>query len=143
MSFSLAAIGLPYIPGRNDLGPFAPECWLIVTLGMCLMASTTNLLMIVMVVELASLPSYVLAGFRKTHRLGAEASLKYVLFGAACSALMIYGLTFLYGLYGTLELRTIAQQMNAGGIHAQPAVLTIALFGLIAGVRFKIPAVPR
>jgi NADH-quinone oxidoreductase subunit N len=243
MRFSLAAIGLPYIPGWNDLGPFAPECWLIVTLvglllapffarrrnlasfmvalagltvalvsllwvgipagdtgnglplrgilisdsfsmlwkallivftigvlflwrsttaidmkegdgpefftlligatlGMCLMASTTNLLMIVMVVELASLPSYVLAGFRKTHRLGAEASLKYVLFGAACSALMIYGLTFLYGLYGTLELRTIAQQMNAGGVPAQPALLTIALFGLVAGVGFKIAAVP-
>src|SRR5690606_15771183 len=53
------------------------------TLGMSLMAGTTNLLMLFMVVELASLPSYVLAGFRKTHRLAAEASLKYVVFGAA------------------------------------------------------------
>ena len=46
------------------------------TLGMCLMASTTNLLLIVMAVELASFPSYMLSGFRKTHRRGAEASLK-------------------------------------------------------------------
>jgi NADH:ubiquinone oxidoreductase subunit 2 (subunit N) len=53
---------------------------------------------------LASFPSYVLAGFRKTHRPGAEASLKYVLFGAAATAIMAYGLTFLYGLYGTLDL---------------------------------------
>ena len=112
------------------------------TLGMSLMASTTNLLMIVMAVELASLPSYVLAGFRKTHRLGAEASLKYVLFGAACSALMIYGLTFLYGLYGTLDLATIARQVQQGGAPAHPALLTIAFVGLLVGVGFKIAAVP-
>src|SRR3954470_22608810 len=112
------------------------------TLGMSLMASTINLLMIVMAVELASLPSYVLAGFRKTHRLGAEASLKYVLFGAACSALMIYGLTFLYGLYGTLDLAAIARQVQQGGAPAHPALLTIAFFGLLAGVGFKIAAVP-
>jgi NADH-quinone oxidoreductase subunit N len=112
------------------------------TLGMCLMGSTTNLLMIFMAVELASLPSYVLAGFRKTHRLGAEASLKYVLFGAASSAVMVYGLTFLYGLYGTLEVREIARQLAAGGGVSSPALLTIALFGLVVGVGFKVAAVP-
>ena len=53
------------------------------TLGMCFMASTSNRLMLILSMELTSLPSYVLAGFRKTIRLGAEASLKYVLFGAA------------------------------------------------------------
>src|SRR5690606_24312134 len=58
------------------------------TLGLSLMAQTTNLLMLFMVVELASLPSYIMAGFRKTHRPAAEASLKYVLFGAATSAIM-------------------------------------------------------
>ena len=49
-----------------------------------------------------------LAGFRKTHRIGAEASLKYVLFGAATSAVMVYGLSMLYGLYGTLQVEQIA-----------------------------------
>jgi NADH-quinone oxidoreductase subunit N len=113
------------------------------TLGMCLMASTTNLLLVVMSVELASLPSYMLAGFRKTHRRGAEASLKYVLFGAACSAIMIYALTFLYGLYGTLDLRAIAQSLHtAAPAAAHPALLAIALGGLIVGVGFKIAAVP-
>ncbi len=62
------------------------------TLGMSLMASASNLLMLFMAVEMASLPSYVLAGFRKTNRIGAEASLKYVLFGAATSAVMVYGM---------------------------------------------------
>ncbi len=74
------------------------------TLGMCLMGSTTNLLMIVIAVEMASLPSYVLAGFRKTDRLGSKASLKYVVFGAATSSIMVYGLSMLYGLYGTLQI---------------------------------------
>ena len=84
------------------------------TLGMALMASTSNLLMLFMAVEMASLPSYVLAGFRKTHRIGAEASLKYVLFGAATSAIMVYGLSMLYGLYGTLQLDADRRRRGAG-----------------------------
>jgi len=110
------------------------------TLGMSLMASTSNLLMLFMAVELASLPSYVLAGFRKTHRIGAEASLKYVLFGAATSAIMVYGLSMLYGLYGTLKVEELARHMTLapGG----SALLAVAIFGLIVGIGFKISAVP-
>ena len=94
------------------------------TLGMSLMASTSNLLMLFMAVEMASLPSYVLAGFRKTHRIGAEASLKYVLFGAATSAVMVYGLSMLYGLYGTLQVDADRPRdgddrtLGAGGVGA-------------------------
>jgi NADH-quinone oxidoreductase subunit N len=118
------------------------------TLGMSLMASTSNLLMLFMAVELASLPSYVLAGFRKTHRIGAEASLKYVLFGAATSAIMVYGLSMLYGLYGTLKVEELAAAMtqSAGGPSAAlgtgSALLAVAIFGLIVGIGFKISAVP-
>ncbi len=110
------------------------------TLGMSLMASTSNLLMLFMAVELASLPSYVLAGFRKTNRIGAEASLKYVLFGAATSAIMVYGLSILYGLYGTLQIEQLATAM----IHSTSgsALLVIGIFGLIVGIGFKVSAVP-
>jgi len=108
------------------------------TLGMCLMGSTGNLLMIFMVVEMASLPSYVLAGFRKTSVAGSEASLKYVLFGAATAAVMVYGLSFLYGLYGTLQLEQIAPHLaERGGIP-----LAVGLAGIIVGLGFKISAVP-
>ena len=124
-------------------GPEFFTLLLCATMGMCLMASTSNLLMLVIAVETASLPSYVLAGFRKTRRLGAEASLKYVLFGAATSAIMIYGLSMLYGAYGTLQLD------GASGINAQisrdggPApVLILALAGVIAGLGFKLSIVP-
>jgi NADH-quinone oxidoreductase subunit N len=124
----------------------APEYFtllLTATLGMCLMSSTANLLMLVIVVETASLPSYVLAGFRKTHRLGAEASLKYVLFGAASSALMIYGLSLLYGMFGTLQID------GTFGIAAQIATTTqplplliFAAASVIVGLGFKISVVP-
>ena len=110
------------------------------TLGMSLMASTSNLLMIFMCVELASLPSYVLAGFRKTDRIGAEASLKYVLFGAATSAVMVYGISMLYGLYGTLQVEELAARMTA--TPAGGALFAVAIFGLIVGIGFKISAVP-
>ncbi|MCC6424092.1 MAG: NADH-quinone oxidoreductase subunit N [Phycisphaerales bacterium] len=112
------------------------------TLGMSLMASTSNVLMLIIAVEMASLPSYVLAGFRKTHRVGAEASLKYVLFGAATSSIMAYGLSMLYGLYGTLQIDGtggLAQQIAAGG---GSALLWVAMLALIVGLGFKISAVP-
>src|SRR5688572_5265899 len=111
------------------------------TLGMCLMASTNNLLMLFMAIEMASLPSYVMAGFRKTHRLGAEASLKYVLFGAATSAIMAFGLSILYGLYGTLDVVRIAQSIVSQQ-NPSPALLTISLCTLVVGVGFKVSAVP-
>lgn len=110
------------------------------TLGMSLMASTGNLLMLFMAVELASLPSYVLAGFRKTNRLGAEASLKYVLFGAACSSVMAYGLSLLYGMYGTLQIGAIASAMLAQGTVSP--LVAIALLTMLIGIGFKIAAVP-
>ena len=93
--------------GPNARKGDAPEFFTLLlgaTLGMSLMGSASNLLMLFMSVELASLPSYALAGFRKTNRAGAEAALKYVLFGAASSAVMAYGFSILYGLYGTFRL---------------------------------------
>lgn len=121
------------------------------TLGMSLMGSAANLLMLFMAVELASLPSYVLAGFRKAHRLGAEASLKYVLFGAAASAVMVYGLSLLYGLYGTLQLYSTADapglaeliaRGGGGGAGSHSPLMVVAVFGLVVGLGFKIAAVP-
>jgi NADH-quinone oxidoreductase subunit N len=109
-------------------------------LGMSLMASTSNLLMIFLTLELASLPSYVLAGFRKTSRLGAEASLKYVLFGSACSAIMIFGLSYLYGLTGSLQFSHIATQIALGGANA--VIVAVGLICVLVGIGFKIALVP-
>ena len=105
------------------------------TLGMCFVASTSNWLMFAISMELTSLPSYVLAGFRKTNRLGAEASLKYVLFGAACNALMIYGISMLYGITGSLQFGNLATAIPS-------PLLAIGLLGVLIGLGFKIAAVP-
>src|SRR3989440_8470577 len=90
------------------------------TLGMSLMSSTANLLMLFMAVEMASLPSYVLAGFRKTDRIGSEASLKYVLFGAGTSAGMGYRLSMLFGVCGTLPIEELGRPMS--GAQSSPLV---------------------
>lgn len=108
-------------------------------LGMCLMASATNLLMVFLAIEAASFPSYALAGFNKQTRRSSEASLKYVLIGAAASALMLYGLSMLYGYYGTLDLAPIAQRLAAEGMSAG---LLMGVFGLLIGIGFKLSAVP-
>jgi NADH-quinone oxidoreductase subunit N len=124
---------------REGDGPEFYALLLSATLGMSLMGSANNLLMVFMAVELASLPSYVLAGFRKTDRGGSEASLKYVLFGAASSAMMVYGLSMLYGLFGTLDIEPIARQIGQTGATI-PLILGLA--GLLIGLGFKISAVP-
>ncbi len=128
--------------GRTLREGDAPEFFTLLlgsTLGMCLMVSTTHLLMIFMAVAIASMPSYLLSGFRKGSRLAAEASLKYVLFGAVTGAMMIYGMSFLYGLYGTLQLGDLTGKAPLAGASA---ALSLAMIGLLIGLGFKISAVP-
>ncbi len=105
------------------------------TLGLSLMGATNNLLMMLLALALASLPSYALAGVRTGSRRAAEAALKYVLFGAVVGAVMAYGLSFLYGLTGSLQLQVLAR-------HPGSVVLSVGLVGLCAGGLFKASAVP-
>ncbi|MEX2216725.1 MAG: NADH-quinone oxidoreductase subunit N [Phycisphaeraceae bacterium] len=109
------------------------------TFGMALMASANNLLMIVIAIEAASLPSFALAGYRKHTRRGTEASLKYVIFGAASSAIMIYGMSLIYGTTGTLSLPGVAHAAATGGMTP---LLAIGLIAMFAGLAFKLSAVP-
>ncbi|MCH7813069.1 MAG: NADH-quinone oxidoreductase subunit N [Planctomycetes bacterium] len=112
-------------------------------LGMILMVSTLNLLMIVIAIEMASLPSYAIVGFNKRDRLGAEVSLKYAIFGAICAALMLYGASLLFGMYHTLAAPRIAtgvvNDLLAG--H-NTATIYLALLCFFCGIGFKISAVP-
>ena len=105
------------------------------TLGLSLMGSTDHLVTIVLAIATASLPSYLLAASRKASPLGAEAAIKYVLFGAVTGAVMIYGVTFWYGATGSLR---VSAAVPAG------AAVAIAAAGIAAlvGIGFKIAAVP-
>lgn len=112
---------------------------LAVLLGAHLLVMSTNMVMIFLSVELISISSYVLAGYTFQQR-GAEGSLKYFLFGAAASAIMLYGFSLLYGLTGTAD---VAAPAFADHIlrHQTPLLLTAGLLAM-SGFLFKMAAIP-
>jgi len=116
---------------------------LLSTLGMMLMAATTNLIAIYIALELTSLSLYALVGFLKDGK-STESSLKYLLLGAIASAVLLYGMALIFGFTGQTQLGEIArviQNMPAQTLLASPA-LTLGIVLLIAGFGFKIAAVP-
>jgi NADH-quinone oxidoreductase subunit N len=121
------------------------------TLGMCLMASSNHLMMLFMSIEMASVPSYVLAGIVKGRQRSSEASLKYAIFGAGTAGVMLYGISLIAGVLGTVHLPTIATQLTALDIpnllttpEGRLTVMVLVLGGLMLGVglAFKLSAVP-
>lgn len=111
-----------------------------VQLGMNLLASANNLLMIWLALELVSIPSYLLSGFLKKDKLSAEASLKFVIYGSVSTAVMLFGLSYLYGITGSYELNEIRTSLAAAQIN--PTILLIILALIFAGIGYKIAAVP-
>ncbi|HET6204257.1 MAG TPA: NADH-quinone oxidoreductase subunit N [Planctomycetota bacterium] len=121
--------------------------------GAFFLVSTTNLLLLVLSLETLGLASYVLAGFAKGDRRSAEAALKYLVFGAAATGVMLFGLSILFGLTGTLEAREMAGILAgkaadpATGIAldrfraAGPAVAIAVVLALV-GFGYKVSAVP-
>lgn len=118
------------------------------TLGMCLMSSANHLMMVFLAVEMASVPSYVLAGLLKGRRRGSEAALKYSIYGAGAAGVMLYGISLIAGLLNTAHLPTIAVRLAAmlPELQRQPSseLMVLALGGLMLGVglAFKLSAVP-
>ena len=117
---------------------------LCLTLGLSLLAAAQNLLMIYLSLEMVSLPSYVLAGFRRGDKRSSEAALKYVIYGGAASGVMLYGFSLLYGLSGTLDLAGLGRyvaSLASAGWGSQPAVVAACLFSL-TGFAYKGAGVP-
>jgi NADH-quinone oxidoreductase subunit N len=127
------------IPDREDSADFY-VLLLGATVGMMLMASAYHLMMIFIGVEMASLPSYALAGFLKGRRQSSEASLKYVVYGGGAAGIMLYGISLIAGKFGTGYLPDVAAGFLALD-RPDPMVLLGALFILI-GLGFKLAAVP-
>ncbi len=110
------------------------------TLGMFLMAGATNLLMMVLAMELTSYSSYILAGYTKEASDSSEASLKYIIYGAVSSGVMLYGVSILFGLSGAMNYSGInrALTLSAPNYYA----LLIATIFIVVGFGYKISAVP-
>jgi NADH-quinone oxidoreductase subunit N len=133
------------VPNRDDASDFYVLI-LGATLGMCLMVSANHVLMIFLGIEMASVPSYVLAGFQRQRRKGSEAALKFAIFGAATAGVMLYGLSLLVGALGSAHLPTMANHLGEV-LHSGAAtdhVVILVLGGLMVsvGLAFKLSAVP-
>jgi len=116
---------------------------LLSTLGMMLMAATTELISLYIALELTSISLYVLVGFLKDAK-SSEASLKYLLLGAVASAILLYGMALVFGFTGKTQLGEIAQviqTMSSQTLLASPALI-LGIVLLIAGFGFKIAAIP-
>ena len=111
---------------------------LISTLGMMLMAATTELISLYIALELTSISLYVLVGFLKDAK-SSEASLKYLLLGAVASAILLYGMALVFGFTGKTQLGEIAQVIQT--TSTSPALI-LGIVLLIAGFGFKIAAIP-
>jgi len=113
------------------------------TLGMMLMASAYHLLMVYIAVEMASLPSYALAGFLKGRRRSSEAALKYVVYGGGASGIMLYGISLVAGRFGTGYLPDVATGVAAVlGASGVDVPLALGLVFMLIGLAFKLSAVP-
>jgi NADH-quinone oxidoreductase subunit N len=110
------------------------------TLGMFLMASASDLLMMYVSLELVSFSSYVMTGYLKGQVRSTEAALKYIIYGAVSSGLMIYGMSILYGLTGSTNIYAIHQFLTT---HPTDNI-TLVLSGILimGGFGYKIGAVP-
>jgi NADH-quinone oxidoreductase subunit N len=109
-------------------------------LGMSVMASARDLVTIFVALELLSIPAYLLAAWRKRDLKGNEAGLKYYLMGVFASAILLYGMSLLYGLTGSTLLTDIAATVGEGG--SSVPVITLAILFVVVGFGFKISAVP-
>jgi NADH-quinone oxidoreductase subunit N len=133
------------IPDRDA----APDVYSLVlggTLGMCIMVSANQLLMVFLGVEMASVPSYALAGILKGRRNSSEAALKYAVYGAGTAGIMLYGISLLAGVLGSIHMPTMAGRL--ADVLADPNMrdthMVLALGGLmiLVGIAFKLSAVP-
>ena len=110
------------------------------TLGMFLMSGAANLLMMILALELTGLSSYILAGYTKEAPDSSEASLKYIIYGAMSTGLMLYGVSIIFGLTGATDLEGINRALTSGSVN--PVALLVATVLIIAGFGYKISAVP-
>ncbi|MBP7690387.1 MAG: NADH-quinone oxidoreductase subunit N [Anaerolineales bacterium] len=107
-------------------------------LGMGLMAASADLIMLYLAIELTSIGLYALAGFLRENDKSSEAGLKYFLFGAFTSSIMLYGFSLLYGFTGQTNLYTLAVALIGAPLEA----MVLALLLVLVGFGFKVSAVP-
>ncbi len=138
-SAAALAYGFDYLKERNSYKGEVPVLVLFATLGMMLLASSNNLVMVYVGLEMLALCSYALVALERDNPLATEAGMKYFVLGALASGMLLYGMSLVYGATGTLDLPAI-RAAAAGGENAQ--LLLAGMVFMIAGVAFKLGAAP-
>ena len=130
-----------YMRGKPHAGEFYAFL-LFATAAVCLAAGATNLIMIYLALEFLSLTSAVLVCYKLDDPKSTEAALKYFLFGVVASAVLLYGMSLIYGATGTVDLKEIAKAVGSPATNAMRYLIYPGLVLLLAGFGFKIAAVP-
>ena len=112
---------------------------LLGTVGMALMSSAIELVLIFIALEISSISSYVLAGFRRREASSAESSLKYFLLGSFATAFFLYGVALMFGATGSTNIDQISKTLQAGPI---PLLAYVAVGFMFVGLGFKVAAAP-
>jgi NADH-quinone oxidoreductase subunit N len=136
-AISFLAAGALEHPAMERRSPEYHFAMLASLVGMMALASARDLILMFVAFELMSIPLYVLTGFLKQDRVAGEAALKFFLIGSVSSALVLYGLSFVYGVTGTTDIAALGPALREG--HP---LMALGLGLVLAGVGFKIAAVP-
>ncbi len=133
-------ISIEYMKDEENTGEYY-VLMLFAMLGMMLMASANNFIIMYLGLELMALSVYVLVGYQRDVLRSNEAALKYFILGALSSCMLLYGVTFLYGITGSFEFAAMGEGLKAVGSDAHSASL-LGLVFLIAGLGFKVSMAP-
>ncbi len=135
---TMFVLGHIYVTKKSFVGEFY-ALLISMVLGLCLMTMSVNLLMIYLSIEIVSISSYVLTAIEKSKK-SLESGLKYILFGATSSAVMLYGMSLLYGMTGTLDITSPDFSRGLAQIDTIASIVAIVL--TISGFLFKVSATP-
>jgi NADH-quinone oxidoreductase subunit N len=109
------------------------------TVGMCLMSSAIELVLIFIALEISSISTYILAGFRRREASSSESSLKYFLLGSFATAFFLYGIALMFGATGSTNIEVIRQSLAAGNA---PVIAYVATALMFVGLGFKVSSAP-
>jgi len=145
---TIALTSLTGIPDEDD-GPDFYTLLFGATIGMMLMATSNNLLMLFVGVEMTSVPSYAMVGFLKGRKPSSEAALKYVVYGAGAAGVMLYGLSILAGVLGTTDMSVLVERLGtaatggSGGLSdPELRAVSLGILLVMVGIAFKLSLVP-
>ncbi len=117
-------------------------CLLVIIAGVCLTAEANDLITLFLALELVSIPTYILLYLPRHDDAAQEAALKYFLLSIFSSALLLFGFSYLYGLAGTTNIPALLHTLNLTSPRDIPLIAQVALIMVVAGLGFRITAVP-